>query len=240
MKDLSFQDCVEFQDCFLFDGKFSPFEKVSDFRTYYPRVLIGEMGGLLNLSCKSVRSPNIYDEEIEDECADIFIYQLLFGRMLEIHDQKQVLGLIGKRWSAPVTALLTEEDYYNQCEGMLEDIQRFLKPERERCYNEDHFYKIFSSLQQVSKFITKQNWQHTINKFHQQVIQRHTDVNYYTLDGLYKGSFRINIDSLLYFIGKVGVELPEKRVDFLNRMKAVQSTFWPTPTSGGGMKSANA
>jgi hypothetical protein len=227
-----------FQDCFLFDGKFSPFEKVKDFRAYYPRVLIGEVGGLLNLSCKSVRSPNIYDEEIKNECADIFIYLLLFGRMLEIHDQRQVLGLIGKRWNEPVTAIVTEEDYHNQCVEMIEKVLCFLKPGKERYYNEGYFYEIFLSIQQSSKFITKLDWQYIINKFHQQVIQEHTNVNYFTPDGLYKGSFRINIDNLLHFTGKVGVELPEKRIDFLKRMKLAQSKFWPMLISGDGRKNA--
>lgn len=227
MRDISFQDCIEFQNCFLFDGSFSPFEKVGDFRTYYPRVLIGEIGGLINLSCKLVRSANIYYEEVKDECADIFIYLLLFGRMLEIHDQKQVLGLIAKHWSDPVTIALTEEDYYTQCENMIEQALCFLRPGKDHYYNESHFYEIFSSIQQLSKFITKLDWQLVINEFHRRVIQTHTDPKFFTLDGLYKGSFRINIESLLRFTGKVGIKLPEKRIDFLNRMKTAQAAFWP-------------
>jgi hypothetical protein len=240
MRDILLRDCIKFQDCFLFDGKFSPFEKVTNFRAYYPRVLIGEIGGLFNLSCKSLRSPNTYEEEIEDECVDIFIYLLLFGRMLEIHDQRQVLGLIGKHWAKPVPAVQTEESYYTQCEGMMEKALCFLKPGKERYYNGNHFYEIFSSIQQVSEFITKKNWQYIINKFHQQVIRKHTDVNCFTMDGLYKGSFRINVDSLLSFIDKIEIELPEKRIDFLKRMKAVQSTFWPTISSENSVKSAGA
>jgi hypothetical protein len=213
---------------------------VGDFRNYYPRVLLGEIGGLLNLSCKLARSTNIYDDEIKDECADVFIYLLLFGRMLEIHDQKPVFGLIRKHWSDPVTAVLTEEDYYHRCEEMMENVLCFLKPGRECCYNESYFYEIFSSIQQVSKFITKLDWQHIVNKFHQHVVHTHTGVNHFTLDGLYKGSFRINIDSLLQFTSRVGIELPEKRIDFLKRMKVAQSAFWPAHSLGSGIKSANA
>ena len=239
MRDITFQDCVELQDCFLFDGRFSPFEKVKDFRTYYPHVLIGEIGGLFNFSCKLVRSPNPYDEQIEDECADIFIYLLLFGRMLEIHDQKRVLGLVDKHWTNPVNTVHTEDGYYNQCKEMIEKVLCFLKPGKEHYYNDGYFYEIFSSLQQVSRFITKQDWQYIINKFHHQVIQKYTDVNCFTVDGLYKGSFRINIDGLLSFISNVGMELPEKRVDFLNRVKVLQSSFWPALTSGKSKKGAN-
>jgi hypothetical protein len=239
MRDISFQNCVEFQDCFLFDGKFSPFEKVSDFRTYYPRVLIGEIGGLVNLSCKMVRSANIYDEEIKDECADIFIYLLLFGRMLEIHDQKPVLGLIDRHWDDPVTIPLTEEGYYSQCESIIEMVLRFLKSEKELCYNEIYFYEMFSLLRQASKFITKLDWQHVINNFHHEVIQTHTDPKFFTQGGLYKGACHINIDKLLHFVGEVGVELPEKRVDFLKRMIVTQSTLWPMPSSGSSKKSAS-
>jgi hypothetical protein len=238
MRDITFQNCVEFQDCFLFDGKFSPFEMVGDFRTYYPRVLIGEIGGLLNLSCKVVRSAKMYDEEIRSECADIFIYLLLFGRMLEIHDQKQVFGLIAKHWNDHTAIMLTEEDYYKLCEDMIEKVLRFLKPEKESYYNESYFYEIFSSIRQASNFITKLNWQHIINKFHQDVIQTHTIPTLFTLDGLYRGSFRINIDSLLHFASKVGIELPEKRVDFLKRMKVAQSAFWSSPSLENGVKMA--
>jgi hypothetical protein len=188
---------------------------VEDFRAYYPRVLIGEVGGLFNLSCKQVRSVSIYNNEIEDECADLFIYLLLFGRMLEIHDQKQVLGLIARHWNDPVTITLTEEEYYNRCKDILEKVLCFLKSGKERYYNERHFYEIYSSIKQASKFITGLDWQSVINKFHQSVIQTHTNPNSFTSDGLYKGSFRINIDSLLRFIEKTDIKLPEKRVAFL-------------------------
>lgn len=233
MRDISFQDCVEFQDCFFFDGKFSPFEIVDDFRSYYPRVLLGEIGGLLNLSCKLARSANTYGEEIRDECADIFIYLLLFGRMLEIHDQRQVLGLVAKHWNDPITVTLTEADYYNRCEDMMEKVLCFLRPEKETYYNESRFYHIFSSIRQASNFITKVPWQHVVNQFHRDGIQKYTQPDRFTLDGLYKGSFRINIDNLLRFIIKVDVELPEKRVSFLERVKVAQSIFWPRPLQKG-------
>jgi hypothetical protein len=240
MRDISFQECVEFQDCFLFDGKFSPFEKVEDFRAYFPRVLIGEIGGLFNLSCKLARSVNPYDNEIEDECADLFIYLLLFGRMLEIHDQKQVLGLIAGHWNDPVTITLTEEEYYNRCEDILEKVLCFLKPGKESYYNEHHFYELYLSIKQASKFITGLDWQPVINKFHRGVLQTHTDPNSFTADGLYKGTCRIHIDSLLRFIEKTDVKLPEKRVAFLKRMDALQDSFWPTSSKETLTKSAIA
>jgi hypothetical protein len=226
MRDILFEDCVEFQDCFLFDGRFSPFEKVDDlmdyypsgFRDYYPLVLIGEIGSLINLSCKEVRSPNIYDKEIEDECADIFIYLLLFGRMLEIHDKKRVFGLIQEHWKRPVAGAITRNNYYSECRKMMKKVERFLEPGKERLYNEEYFYEIFSSLQQVSMFATRLEWQQVINNFHTQVIQKHTDPNSFTPDRLYRGSFRINIEKLLGFVERVDAFLPEKRKDFLKRM----------------------
>lgn len=238
MRDISFQDCVEFQDSFLFDGKFSPFESVGDFRTYYPRVLIGEIGGLINLSCKLRRSANIYSNEILDECADIFTYLLLFGRMLEIHDQKQVFGLIANHWSEPPAGPLTEEEYYNRCQGMMEMVFCFLKPGKEAYYNENHFYHIFSSIQQASNFITKLPWQYVVNQFHLDVIQKHTDPIHFTPDGLYKGSFRINIDKILRFIAAVELELPEKRVSFLKRIMVAQDAFWSQHSREAGVKSS--
>jgi tRNA uridine 5-carbamoylmethylation protein Kti12 len=158
--------------------------------------------------------------------------------MLEIHDQKQVLSLIGKRWNEPVSVILTGEDYYDRCLGMIEKALCFLEPGREQYYNEDYFYEFFSSIQQISKFVTKHDWQQNINQFHREAILKYTDPNQFTLDGLYKGSFRIDTDRLLYLIDKVDMELPEKRVDFLKRVKVAQSMFLPTPSSKDSMKSA--
>lgn len=226
MKDLSFQDCVEFQDCFLFEGKFSPFENVEDFWEYYPRVLIGEIGGLFNLSCKLVRSPNIYEHEIEDECADIFIYLLLFGRMLEIHDQKRVLCSVSESWHKPVRQLSSEKAFFDCCMTMMEKSLCFLKPEREHCYNNQHFLEIFLLLLQASQYITQKDWQHTVNIFHRQVILKYTDPARFTFDGLYKGSFRINIDRLLTFIDRMNLQLPDKRVNFLKRVAIAQPKYF--------------
>jgi hypothetical protein len=238
VKDLSFKDCVEFQDCFLFDGKFSPFENVGEFRDYYPRVLVGEIGGLINLSCKLVRSPNIYDGDIEDECADIFIYLLLFGRMLDIHDRKQVFSLISSRWNEPVALLRTEEEYYDCCMGMIEKADRFLGPKEEQCYNEQYFHDFFLSILQASHYITGCGWQQIINKFHNKAIQKYTNPNCFTFDGLYKGSFRININKLLVFIDSVGIPLPEKRINFLRRVEVAQSIYFPEPSSKKNTKAS--
>ena len=240
MRDILFEHCVEFQDCFLFDGRFSPFEKVEDlpdyypngFRDYYPLVLIGEIGSLINLSCKEVRSPNIYDKEIEDECADIFIYLLLFGRMLEIHDKKRVFGLIQEHWKRPVASVVTKSNYYSECREMMKIVDRFLEPGKEILYTEEYFYGIFSSLQQVSMFTTKLEWQQVINSSHKQLVQKHTDPTNFTPDGLYRGSSRINIEKLLRFVESVGACLPEKRKDFLNRMGEIQAKCWPLTYSG--------
>jgi hypothetical protein len=225
VKNLSLQDCVEFQDCFLFEGCFSPFESVSDFRDYYPRVLVGEIGELINVSCKLTRTSNIYDDDIEDECADIFIYLLLFGRMLEIHDRKQVFGLISSRWNEPVA------QYYDCCMAMMEKALQFLKPKKEQCYNEKYFHDFFLSLLQASRYITKCSWQQIINKFHNKVIRKHTHPSYFTFDGLYRGSFRINIRKLLLFIDNVDIELPRKRISFLGRVEVAQSIYFPEPPS---------
>jgi hypothetical protein len=231
MKDLSLKDCVEFQDCFLFDGKFSPFEFVDNFRDYYPHVLMGEIGGLINLSCKLVRSPNIYDDEAEDECADIFIYLLLFGRMLEIHDKKEVFNLIGTHWNHNVAPLQTNSEYYDCCVAMMEKAIRFLKPGKEEYYNAEYFCGFFLLILQASKYRTKKEWRQVINKFHETVIQNHTNPNHFTLDGLYKGSFRINVEKLLAFTDMIDIQLPEKRINFLRRAALAQSRYFPEPPS---------
>ena len=231
MRDISFEDCVEFQDCFLFDSHFSPFENVKNFRTYYPRVLIGEIGGLFNLCGKQCRSANIYDEEIMDECAAIFIYLLLFGRMLELHDGRNVLRLIQKHWNDRVPWSLTEEGFYQKCRDLLKKVDSFLDPDAAFLYDESHFYNIFISIQQVSRYITKLEWWEIINRFHKQVIYQHTDINNYTIDGLYRGCFRIHIDRLLCFVDKVRIELPEKRIYFLRRASRIQARIQTLPTS---------
>lgn len=235
MRAITFQDCVEFQNCFLFDGKFSPFENIDNFQTFYPHVLIGEIGGLINLSCKTARSVNIYDDEIKDECADIFIYLLLFGRMLEIHDDKKVLGAIAERWSDPlITTLKTEEDFYHQCIKMLKMVLCFLEPGSESYYSERHFYEIFSTIRQVSEFKTKLSWQEVINTFHKIIIHRHTNPASFTMDWLYRGSGRMNIKKLLQFIRKIDMDLPVKRIEFLERIMEIQSKIWMVePFSNG-------
>jgi hypothetical protein len=215
----------------LFDGKFSPFENVDDFLDYYPLVLVGEICGLINVSCKLVRTPNIYTDDIEDECADIFIYLLLFGRMLEIHKEKQVFNLIRSHWRYPVAPLQTEKEYYACCLALNEKALRFLKPGREECYNDEYFRDFFLLILQVSNYITKKEWRQVINKFHEKVIQKHTDPNCFMFDGLYRGSFRINIDKLLAFADSIDIQLPEKRISYLRRVAVAQSVYFPEPSS---------
>lgn len=227
MKNFSLNDCIEFQNCFLHDGKFSPFENVGDFRVYFPRVLIGEIGGLINLHCKLRRSCNKHDDEIEDECVDMFIYLLLLGRMLEIHDGKQVLGSIRECWNAPITPLASEEDLYQCLEEMIWSAFRLLKPGKELCYNETFFQGFFFSVQRVSEFVTSQSWQHLVNKFHQQVIEKHTAPMSFSFDGAYRGSFMMDIGHLLALIDKIEIKLPQKRIEFLARVNATQSIYFP-------------
>jgi hypothetical protein len=232
MKDVSFYLCVEFQDCFLFDDHFSPFEHVGDFRKYYPRVLLGEIGCLINASCKQPRSANLYDEEIKDECTDLFIYLLLFGRMLKIHKQIDVFGLIQKRWNDRIDGSISEDDFYNKCRGLMKKVDRFLDPEAEGLYNERYFYEIFLSIQQISRYQTGLDWQQVVNDFHRQVLVTHMDPKNITLDGWYKGVSRLDFGKLLGFIEKVDVNLPPKRIQFLERIAILHGQFGhPFPLS---------
>jgi hypothetical protein len=155
--------------------------------------------------------------------------------MLEIHDQKQVLSLISSRWNEPVALLRTEKEYYDCCMGMMEKALRFLKPGKEQCYKEKYFQDFFLSTLQASCYITRLGWQQIINKFHVKVIDKHTDPVCFTFDGLYKGSFRINIKNLLVFIDNIGIQLPEKRISFLRRVEAAQSIYLSEPVSKENM-----
>lgn len=222
MKDIKLQDCIEFQDCFLFDGRFSPFEDVDDFLDYYPRVLLGEIGGLINLSCKLVRTSRTYDEEIEDECVDIFIYLLLFGRMLEIHRQKEVFNSIRTAWDEPFPALRSKQKYNDCCASLMEMALRLIKPGKEQYYNDAAFHECFLVIRQASCFITNQSWQQLVNQFHRQTVIRHTDPTKLAFNGLFNGVFQIRMSSLLKFIEKVEIDLPQKRVKCLKELEAAQ------------------
>jgi hypothetical protein len=225
MKDITFIHCVEFQDCFLFDGHFSPFEEVDDFRTYYPRVLLGEIGGLFNLTCKQRRSANIYDDEIKDECIDIFVYLLLFGRMLEIHDHRTPFGQIREKWNGSsggeTTNVVGDDDFYNECRRLMKRVDRLLDPGAEFLYNDGYFYEVFLSIQEISRYQTGLNWQQAVNDFHRQVIITHTDPKNIAADGLYKGVFRIDYGKLLKFIDTIAIKIPKKRIEFLKRMELI-------------------
>ncbi|HKX31763.1 MAG TPA: hypothetical protein VJ302_29025 [Blastocatellia bacterium] len=223
MKDISLEDCIELQKCFLIGDKFSPFEDEEDFRTYYPLVLIGEIGGVINLSCKLVRSPNTYEEEFKDEGADMFIYLLLFGMMLEIHARVKVFGLIQEYWDRPVATFSTEAEYYNHCLDLIKKVERFVRPGKEDLYTSEYFYEVFSSIQQVSQYVTKLDWQAVINNFHNKVIHKHSDPKAFTIDGTYNGSFQINIQKFLEFIIRVDAPVAKKRRDFLERLTKIQN-----------------
>jgi hypothetical protein len=115
--------------------------------------------------------------------------------------------------------------------AMIGKAQRFLKPGREECYNGEYFFDFFLSILQASRYITNKEWSQVVNKFHEKVILKHTDPNCFTFDGLYKGSLQINIGKLLAFVDEVGVQLPEKRIDFLKRVEIARSIYFPELSS---------
>jgi hypothetical protein len=222
MKDISLVDCIEFQDCFLYDGHFQPFETVKRYETYYPLALIGEFGGMIDLACKRVRSANLYTEQLTDECADMFVYLLLFGRMLEIHKEIKVLGLIDQNWSKMPDIIITDETFPMATSAFLQTLSELLRAEGIHPFTEHFFLRIFEHIKCFNRYLAQQEWQETINEFHYTALLKYTTPSAYTIDGRYKGTTHVDFRKLQCFIERIGVDIPLKRAAFLQRLIAWQ------------------
>ena len=221
MKNISFQECVEFQDCFYSDGVFYPFDLLNDFNNYFPLAIIGEFGGMLDIACKRIRSNNLYNDQLFDECADIFIYLLLYGRLIEIRNNRFVLNNIKKNWNRKSNFIISDETLAARTAEFLCIIIDLLNQTHDSS-PEIIFENIFEYIKAFNFYFNRKNWQETINRFHYFTVLKYTHPEAYTIDGWYKGSTQVNFSKLVTFVIRNEIEIPRKRIEFLNRMSEKQ------------------
>lgn len=216
MRHLDFQSSVAFQDIFFHEGKYSPYELVEDPRNFYISSLLGELGSLLNTYCKQVRSPNIYDRELHNDCVDIFIFLLLTALA---NNRKDLCASFEELWVSEVqNPLLSEKDFFVHVRDL---VQKTLDLANDDFFTSKQFNEIFEGVKKINLFITKKNWVENITKTHREIlIQEFTDPFRYTPEGYYRGSCYVNFQKLNAWIRDHEVELPSKRKLFLERMES--------------------
>ena len=74
MKSITLKQCAKFQEIFFHDRVYSPYEIIKNY-DYFPMVILGEIGTLLNTYLKQYRSPNDYKKEIGN---DVQTYLFVF------------------------------------------------------------------------------------------------------------------------------------------------------------------
>jgi hypothetical protein len=217
MKNISLRKTIDFQECFYHDGKFSPFELAQDYKIFYPLAIIGEIGSLINNKCKSIRSQHSYAENIVNDCADIFIYLMLFGRMLEKHEKFSIFDDIESKWETPEKEIKSEKDFCKHISLLNEKIATFFT-EDTKLYTSDFFGSIFSIIKDISFYLTSSHWQEIINKFHISTLEEFSQINKYTPDKWYAGSCYVDFDKLVNFIESSEIQIPKKRILFFKRL----------------------
>ncbi len=219
MKDIGLVACIEFQEVFFHGNISSPYEFAKNWETYYPLTVLGEIGTLLNNYCKQIRSPNNYRKEIENDSADIFIFLLTLGMMIERKKGKKVFSKIKADWSATHLQLRNESEFTKEVLSLINNTSKLLNKDN---YNEVFFLRLFKSIKAVSTYVTKRPWQEVINNFHSYTLDKFTEFDRYTPDLWYRGSCYVNFSSLRKWIEKNKVDLPPKRLLFLSRMEKLQ------------------
>ncbi|MCX6787888.1 MAG: hypothetical protein NT108_01835 [Candidatus Kaiserbacteria bacterium] len=227
MKNITLAAAINFQEIFLHDGVLSPYEFVDSWETYHPLVIIGEIGTLINNRCKSVRSPNEYAHDIENDCADIFISLLILGMLIERETAHRVFAGIKKEWKTPAKGLKDEESLVKEMEALISKTFLLTKAGKEKCYTTDFFLRLFRSMKEVSVTVSGKSWQEIMNTFHTDTLEQLTSFDRYTPDLWYRGSCFVHFGKLLFWLQQNEVALPQKRLLFLERMRKLQEQAMP-------------
>lgn len=223
MKNITLNSAISFQEIFVHGDVMSPYEFVDSWQEYHPLVVIGEVGTLINNRCKSLRSPNDYSSDIENDCADIFISLLILGMELEKKTQHRVLSGIKKEWNTPPKRLKDEADLLREMEALISKMFLLTKAGKGKYYTAEFFSEVFASMKEISGFASGKDWQDIMNRFHRDTLDRITNFERYTPDLWYRGSCFVNFEKLLAWVGQNDALLPKKRILFLERMKGLQS-----------------
>jgi hypothetical protein len=225
MKNIDLQSSLDFQEVFFHNNISSPYEFVDTWGYYYPLTVIGEIGTLLNNYCKSVRSPNNYKHDIENDCADIFVFFLTLGMMIERKTEYKVFSKIQSEWDTPVEKLEDEKDFIQKLKLLTDKVFLLTNDDREKYYNSDSFLELFILIKEISVYTTSKDWQEVINTFHLDTLEKFTTFNRYTPDLWYMGSCFVDFNKLLTWIQENDATLPKKRVLFFERMKKLQESL---------------
>ncbi len=214
MKSITLNEAVKFQDIFWHDGVYSPYEEVKDI-TYYPLVVAGEVGTLLNSFLKQTRSPNSYKKEIENDCADIFICFLIYLLVLQKKDGKNRISALEKVWNVKPVRIVDLRNFKKKCVLLIEKILS------DDLKSTDSL-EIFRSIKSLTSYVSNKNWQKIIDEFHAYAFEKFTEFENYTPDLWYRGSCYVDFQKLIDWGKKNSAELPPKRLLFLKRMASLQ------------------
>ncbi|MCL5094110.1 MAG: hypothetical protein M1355_03195 [Patescibacteria group bacterium] len=221
MKDINIKKCLEFQECFIHDGVISPYEFAKDYKVFFPLAILGEIGGILNCYCKTIRSPHSYKDDLENEAVDVFIYFLHLIQMQEMNETINISSTLEANWDKKIEKIINGEEFYKKILELHGYVSEFLNI-KEKLSDKEHYKKIFFCIKSIDNFLSGQPWQESINNFHRMAIQEFTNVQKYTPDFWYNGSCFVNFNKLLDFILDNDIELPQKRILFLERMSHLQ------------------
>lgn len=222
MKNITLDSAIGFQDIFVHGDVMSPYEFVGSWQDYHPLVIIGEIGTLMNNLCKSVRSPNDYAHDIEDDCADIFISLLILGMEIEKKTEHRVFPGIRSAWNANVKGLRSEAELMSEMESLIGRAFLLTKADKEKSYTAEFFSGLFRSMKEIGAYASKKDWQEIMDGFHRHTLERLTSFERYTPDLWYRGSCFVDFGKLLAWVGQNEAALPKKRILFLERMKKLQ------------------
>ena len=223
MKDIDLDLCIEYQHCFFHDGFFSPFENVQDYRTFFPMAILGELGSLLNVYCKTFRSPNDYLSELSNESADVFVYLLLYGLIRENDLNERIVQGIADRWGLEPSGPKNDQVLCEHVETIASTVLNLRcldNPSLERAA----FLEIFIHLKAIHSYMCQERWQTTINQFHCENVLKFSNPMAYTCDLMYRGSCWVNFDGLLGFVENAKIPISQKRITFLKKMRRMQQT----------------
>jgi hypothetical protein len=130
---------------------------------------------------------------------------------------------IDDAWDTPPKILLNEDELLKKIKDLLKDLSLLIGYDRTNYQNENDFLKIFNEIKTISHSVTGKDWQEVINTFHIDATDKFTSFDKYTPDLLYRGSCYVNFGSLLDWISKLELELPRKRIAFIERLSDMQA-----------------
>jgi len=217
ISNISLRSVLDFQEIFFHDNLCSPYEEV-DWHPFFTLATLGEVGTLINSYCKQVRSPNSYSAEIENDCADIFIFFITGLMLLERNEKRQVYRLVEEEWDKSAHPIANDKELISALNGIQKLLISVIEAESTQIYTEQLFLEFTKLIKSISFYLTESSWQSVINKFHIFTAEEFTTPNAYTPDLWYKGSCFVNFELLLKWINDNQVFIPKKRLLYIEHL----------------------